>query len=184
MSRFLAVLDNALAKIEWVGIALAAAAFAAMMAVTVIDVIGRYALNAPLTWSFDLITSYLLVAGFFLAISATQANRQHINIDLIPRSLPPRLRAALLAPAFAMAVVFVFVIAWTGADGFQKAWRNNLVMDGVIPWPRWPTYLLVAVGAGLLTLRLVVDCLALIVTAAGGETDRDPFAHEDAVGSE
>lgn len=184
MSRFVAAFDGVLSKIEWIGVALAAAAFTAMMTVTVVDVICRYALNSPLTWSFDLITAYLLVAGFFLAISAAQASRQHINIDLIARSLPPRLRAALLAPAFALAVVLVFIIAWAGTVEFLDAWRNNLVMDGVIPWPRWPTYLLVAVGAGLLALRLVVDCLALIVVAAGGETDRDPFAHDHVEGSE
>jgi len=178
MNRIIALLDRALASIERLGVAVAAVAFAAMMIVTVVDVVGRYALNSPLTWSFDLITAYLLVAGFFLAISATQANRQHINIDLIARSLPPRLRAALLAPAFATAVVFVLVIAWAGTAGFLDAWNKNLVMDGVIPWPRWPTYLLVALGAGLLALRLTIDCLALVVTAAGGATNRDPFAHE------
>ena len=184
MGPIVAFLDRALTTIERLGIAIAAVAFAAMMIVTVIDVVGRYGLNSPLTWSFDLITAYLLVAGFFLAISATQANRQHISIDLIARSLPPRLRATLLAPAFVMAVVFVLVIAWSGTVGFLDAWNKNLVMDGVIPWPRWPTYLLVAVGAGLLGLRLIIDCLALVVTAAGGATDRDPFTDEHPSGAE
>lgn len=184
MNHLLAVMDGALAKLEWVGIALAAIAFAAMMSVTVIDVFGRYALNAPLTWSFDLMTGYLLVAGFFLAISAAQASRQHISIDLFARMMPRRLRAALLMPAFALAVVFIVIVAWSAGIALVEAWRGNLVMDGIIPWPSWPTHLLVAFGAGLLALRLGTDCLTLAFIATGGDADRDPFAHEHVAGSE
>ena len=164
------VLDRALGRVERVGIAVAALAFAAVMAVTVVDIVSRYALHAPLTWSFDLITNYLLVAGFFLAVSAAQANRQHVNIDLFARMMPPRLRAAVLIPGYSAAIVFVAIIAWAAATAFIGAWNSNLVMDGVIAWPRWPTYLLVTLGAGLLAFRLCVDCIAHFVAASGNSS--------------
>lgn len=159
--------ERALRALEAAGMALAAVAFAAMMFVTVVDVVGRYGFNRPLTWSFDLMTQYLMVGGFFLVISAAQASRQHVSIDLIARRLPPRVRAAALAPAFALACLMMAVIAWTGWFGFQRAWSRGLVMDGIIAWPRWPTYLMVAAGSALLAARLAVEALAQVMRVFG-----------------
>jgi TRAP-type C4-dicarboxylate transport system permease small subunit len=147
--------------------AVAAIAFALMMFVTVADVVGRYGFNRPLTWSFDLMTQYLMVAGFFLVISAAQASRQHVQIDLIARRLPPRVRAAALVPAYALACLMIAVIALTGWYGFERAWTRGLVMDGIIAWPRWPTYLMVAAGAALLSARLAIETLAHVIRAFG-----------------
>lgn len=170
----LAPVDRALRWAEWAGIAGASLAFAAVMAVTVADVVSRYGFHAPLTWSFDLITNYLLVAGFFLAVSAAQAHRQHINIDIFARMLPARLRCGVLVPGYAAAIVFVTIIAWSSASDFIGAWTGNLVMDGVIAWPRWPTYLLVALGTALLAIRLSIECVALVAGAwSGGSASGD-----------
>lgn len=168
--RLLVLVDRALKWADQAGIVGAALAFAGVMAITVVDVVSRYGLGAPLTWSFDLITNYLLVAGFFLAVSAAQANRQHVNIDLFARMMPPRLRSAVLIPGYGAAIVFVAVIAWSSATDLIGAWKGNLVMDGVIAWPRWPTYLLVTLGTGLLAFRLSVECIALFVGALGASS--------------
>lgn len=159
--------DRFLRACEAAGIAIAAVAFALMMFVTVIDVVGRYGFNRPLTWSFDLTTQYLMVAGFFLAISAAQASRQHVSIDVIARKMPPRVQAALLVPACVLACILMVVIAWAGWQGFMRAWSRGLVMDGVIAWPRWPTYLLVAFGSALMAFRLATEVLANLLRSLG-----------------
>ncbi len=167
--HLLAKLERPLALLERVGLFVAGLAFAAMMLVTVADVVLRYALNAPLSWTFELISSYLMVGAFFLAVSATQARRQHVYVDILARHLPERLRCAL-AVASGCAVILLFaLIWWTGAEGFLSAWQKNLVMDGEIPWPRWPTYLLIPVGLGLMLPRLVLELAGDAIAAVTGD---------------
>lgn len=40
-------------------------------------------------------------------------------------------------------------------------------MDGVIAWPRWPTYLLVAFGSALMAFRLATEVLANLLRSLG-----------------
>jgi TRAP-type C4-dicarboxylate transport system permease small subunit len=162
-------LERPLFLLERAGLFVASLTFAAMMLVTVADVAMRYALNAPFSWAFELISSYLMVAAFFLALSATQARRQHVNVDILARNLPERLRCALAVPAGCAVIVLFTLIWWTGAEGFWEAWQKNLVMDGQIPWPRWPTYLLIPVGLGLMLPRLVLELAGDAVAALTGD---------------
>lgn len=152
----LAALEVPLARLERLGLFVAGIAFAAMMLVTVLDVVMRYVLNAPLSWSFELISSYLMVAAFFLAVSATQGRRQHVSVDVLARHLPQRLRCWLAVVSGCAVILLFALIWWAGAQGFWEAWQKNLVMDGQIPWPRWPTYLMIPVGLGLMVPRLVL----------------------------
>ncbi len=167
--NLLATLERPIALLERAGLIVAGAAFAAMMSVTVIDVVMRYLFNSPLSWSFELISSYLMVGAFFLAVSATQARRQHVHVDLLARKLPERLRCALAVPAGCAVVLLFALIGWAGATGFWEAWQRNLVMDGQIPWPRWPTYLLIPVGLGLMVPRLVLEVAGDALAAFSGD---------------
>lgn len=155
-------IERLLAAIERVALFAAALTFFAMMAVTVVDVVMRYAFNAPLTWSFELIGTYLMAAAFFLAVSATQARKQHVNVDVFARLLPPRLQAGALALAGVLVIVMFALIWWAGAASFWEAWRDGLASDGAIAWPLWPVYLLVPLGLtpllGRLALELVAEC--------------------------
>ena len=163
-------LARALGRLERAGLFVAGAAFIAMMLVTVADVVMRYLFNSPLTWSFDLITNYLMAAGFFLAVSATQARRQHVNVDVLARLMPDRLRAAIMAAAGVAVVILFALIWWTGAVQFWEAWSKGLVLDGTIPWPRWPTYLLIPLGLTLMVPRLLLDLAGDFAAAWFGGT--------------
>lgn len=165
----LAALERPLALLERAGLIVAGFAFAAMMLVTVVDVVMRYLFNAPLSWSFELISSYLMVAAFFLAVSATQARRQHVQVDILARNLPERLRCALAVPAGCAVLVLFALIWWAGAAGFLEAWQKNLVMDGQIPWPRWPTYLLIPIGLGLMLPRMALEVAGDTLAAITGD---------------
>ena len=60
------------------------------MAVTVIDVVGRYLFNAPLPGSFE-ITKVMMAALIFAALPAVSRFEQHITIDLLDGITPQRL---------------------------------------------------------------------------------------------
>jgi TRAP-type C4-dicarboxylate transport system permease small subunit len=88
----------------------AAVFLAAMMLLTVVDVVLRKAGNSPIHGTFELV-ELLLVCTFFFALPATFLREDNIVVDLIdgwrPRWVPllKRLSAAL-------AVVMLATIAW------------------------------------------------------------------------
>ncbi len=76
--------------IFWILGGFAGVILAALMAVTVIDVIGRYVFNAPLPGSFE-ITQVMMAALIFAALPAVSRFEQHITIDLLDGVTPTRL---------------------------------------------------------------------------------------------
>ena len=164
------VLARYAAQVQWierVSMAVAGVCFAAIAAITGIDVAMRYVLNAPLVWSYELISDYLMVAIFFLAVGTTQRHGQHIGVDILTRRLPERLRAALAATCLLLMIGYIVLMAVAGWDDFADAWTSGDVLAGVIPWPRWPALMLVPLGCVLLTLRLVADLLGNIAASFG-----------------
>jgi TRAP-type C4-dicarboxylate transport system permease small subunit len=65
----------------------AAIALFALMAVTVIDVVGRYFFSRPLTGAFEL-TELLLSTVISLGLPLVTFDRAHISVDLIDSLLP------------------------------------------------------------------------------------------------
>src|SRR5690606_15266114 len=77
---------------------LAGLAMFAMVFCVTLDVVMRYSVNAPLTWSYDLVSMYLLPAIVFLPIAMVQRHSHHVNVDIVYLRLSPtrqRLAAAL-----------------------------------------------------------------------------------------
>lgn len=62
-----------------------------MMALTVIDVAGRYLFNAPLLGAFEL-TEFLVLILIFSFLGYTEANKRHICVELILDLLPKRVQ--------------------------------------------------------------------------------------------
>lgn len=69
---------------------LAAALLVLMMMVTVVDVVGRYFLNAPLPGGFE-ITQFLMAAIVYAGLPKVSDRNAHITIDLLDPVTPERL---------------------------------------------------------------------------------------------
>ncbi|UYN99039.1 MAG: TRAP transporter small permease [Devosia sp.] len=92
------------------GLAAAVALFC-LVAVTCVDVVGRYFLHRPLAGAFEL-TQLLVCALVFLALPLTTARREHIEVDLIESMLPGGLRTLLLAATQVVSALVLAVLAW------------------------------------------------------------------------
>lgn len=163
--------DRALKSAEWLWMLAASIGMFAVMIIIFVDVAARYLFKAPLPWSFDLISLYLMPAIFFLALADTLTRNHHVNVDILLPRFPPRLNHAF-GLATSVLALFVFVgIAYAAWIRTREAIAASEVTSGLIQWPTWMSSALVMAGVALLVLRLTLRITALGVAAVTGRED-------------
>lgn len=160
--------SRALATLEVALMAVSAVAIAAIMVIVTLDASLRYILSAPLTWSYELIGLYLMVAVFFLALPDTLNHHGHIAVDIFQRSIPLRLRHLLLGIGYTLSTWVMVLIAWGAAQRLKTAFVQDERIAALVAWPTWVAYLLVAVGSAAMLLRCLVRVHGHLLSAAIG----------------
>jgi TRAP-type C4-dicarboxylate transport system permease small subunit len=140
----------------------------AVMLIVASDVAMRYAFNRPFSWSYDLVSLYLMLAIFYFALSRTFALNAHVGVDILHYYVSTRVRRAfeliiclISAPVFALVTLACMKRAAT-------SFADADVLSGAIAWPTWASIALAPLGAGLLALRLLVDAACHAVALSGG----------------
>lgn len=110
----------------------AAACVAAMMLLTVADVVLRSFFNRPLHGTFELV-ELLLAGAFFLAVPASFLRDDHIVVDVVDSYIPravPWLRRGAAAAGLAVLVV----MTWQGTRAAYDTWSfGDVTMDLSLP---------------------------------------------------
>ena len=150
LKRFASALQTGL------GVTSAAVLFL-MMAITAVDVTGRYVFNKPLPGGFEM-TELLLAALIYCGLPLVSWRREHIVIDTFDRYFPPRLKRALDVIA---EVICAATLAGVGYLIFRRAARVAEYGDttNVLKLPLAPiVYLMGAmiVVAALIHLSLIL----------------------------
>ncbi len=156
-------ISRAFDLLEKFGMLLAGACLAAIMLIVTCDASFRYLFNAPLSWSFDVISLYLLTATIFFALSSTFKTGGHITIDFLTQFMSPNvLRICTAICDLAMLPVLAFMQYTTAVEMFS-AYVENRFNPGALPWPAWPSAALVVVGVGLLFVRVIIHAIQQLV---------------------
>ncbi len=136
---------------------IAALAVLVMMILVSADAIGRYAFGAPVAFQFDLTSNYLMVIVGILALSWGERNGALIRITGLTRVLPLPWHGRLYALNNLLAAAVFAGVTYFSAKGTLRALEDGDVLFGVIDWPVWLSEVWVPLGAGVLTLRLLVN---------------------------
>ena len=122
-----------------------------MMLVTVVDVAGRYFLNAPLPGAFE-VTQFLMAAIVYAGLPNVSQRESHITIDLLDGvtpsgAVPIRNFAvnALCTAAFAVLAWRLWVLAGEAAE-----WGD------VTQYLRWPLSPIIRFGAALSAITAAI----------------------------
>jgi len=153
------IADRAVAWITYGLAAMGVICVVTMMVLTTGDVIARYVFNRPSMWT-DEIVSYLLIAIVFLGLAENLRQGSHIRIDVVTNLLPPRARLILEVVAYAVGMVFAWVLiagTWTRFDNF---WTRHIISDSPLMTPLWLAMVPVVVGAVVLGLAMVWGFIA------------------------
>ncbi len=82
-----------------------------LMTITVADVVGRYALNAPLPAGYELVQVGMAIL-VFLVVPVVTARDEDIRVDIFQRLFPARIRPALRLASKAISLVVILAFAW------------------------------------------------------------------------
>jgi TRAP-type C4-dicarboxylate transport system permease small subunit len=162
--------ENWIKAIERGFVFLAGLGLLTVMIVIVIDVVLRYFFSAPLSWSYDLVSLYLITLVFFMALADTFRRGDHIKVDLFERLRGTRLLAITEIIGYCLALVFFGLILQQMVASGWEAFSANDVLDGAIPWPTWPPYAVGALGVGLLILRLLLNTFGRLSALLAGRS--------------
>lgn len=155
----------------------AATGLFAIMMIVVVDVVLRYVFSAPLSWSYDAVSMYLVSFSIFLALSESFRRGIHIKVDLIQRLRGTRLLAASELLGYAASIALFGLILYLLVSQGLEALLAGDVVDGAIPWPTWPPFAVAALGTGLLCLRMLLSLIRRAIAFVTG-VSCDPEAEE------
>lgn len=155
MSSIIKFLENA-------STAVAGVCLLATMLLISADAIARYAFHAPIPWTMDVISYYFMVIISYLAISDTFRHGDHIQLDLFLARMSPATKAATGLFCSLLATLVFAAIALGSSLSLIDAFRAGEFLTGYVNWPVWLSYLPIALGSALLSLRLVHHCSRLL----------------------
>jgi TRAP-type C4-dicarboxylate transport system permease small subunit len=119
----------------------------------------RFVLNESTIWQTEAVT-YLMISATLIGLPYVQLLRGHVNVDLVPMLLPPRLRKALALLVLGLSIAVIAVMAWHGYELFHAAWSRNWRSESVWGVSLWIPYLALPLGLGLFVLQMTADLIA------------------------
>ena len=107
--------------VRWI----AAFTLVVVVAVTLLQIVLRYAFNSPLIWSEEVV-KLLIVWVTFIGAAAVCFDGRHLNVDVFFKLLPERARTVVRWINATISVVFLAVLGWTSMTLVQLEMMQDL----------------------------------------------------------
>jgi TRAP-type C4-dicarboxylate transport system permease small subunit len=128
-------------------------------------VVERYILNRTTIWQIDVVT-YAIVGATFIGSAYVLMTRGHVNVDVLPMHVGPRLRYWLALFTTLLAFAFVIVLFILTTLYWHESWVKDWHSDTVWRAPLWVPYFAMPVGLGLLVLQYIAELFCLVTGRA------------------
>lgn len=152
-------LDRLLVPIENVAAAASGVVTMLAMALTTVDALSRYFLNAPLVFQFYLTANYLLIGLIMLALPWGFRTGGYIRVGIVTEHIPAAIRLPLFRIGLLMSAAYLALLAYKAGQYTLNAFQKNLVYIEDLNWPVAWSWVWVPIGCGLLTLRVLLVAL-------------------------
>ena len=128
-----------------------------MMLLITADTVGRYFFNRPIHGVLEISELYLMGAVIFFGLSYTLREEGHIRVDLFSRKFGPLLKSILEVIFNILSLLLFIAITYRSAGITYRAFVNNEVVFGIIDWPVYLSWVIVPIGTGMISLRLLSE---------------------------
>ena len=136
--------------LDWVVDALAAACLLVMSSVLALEVIFRYALNRPLSWTLE-VSLFCFIWLVWLGAIASMREERQIRIDFAETYSPKRIKRILLPVNTILSMLFLVFVIYYGVRVTES--QMSAVYD-ILPFSRGILYAAAPVGGSLMFLTL------------------------------
>lgn len=147
---------------------LAAIGLGAIMMIVASDVALRYGVGRPWPWAYDIVSIYLTVAVFYLALARTLREHGHINVDLLREHMSLRTRHAFDFLTCILAIVVFAILTVLTIKLTRSQYDDADVISSYVDWPTWLSTVFVPIGTVLTILRLLVMSVAHLSAIRSG----------------
>jgi TRAP-type C4-dicarboxylate transport system permease small subunit len=162
IGRFLSHLNTTLTTLGGLAIAL-------MMLHVSLDVLLRYVFNAPLPGTITIVAYYYMIIAAFLPLAFAEQKNAHISVEVFTDLLPDRGQYHLAAWILPLSAAIFGGMAWrTWGEAVSKHNITASVVQGNTSIPVWPTYYVLPIGFGLLSLVLAYKFLVYLFQSSSG----------------
>lgn len=130
-----------------------------MMALTLVDVLGRYLFSSPVTGAFE-VTELMLAAVIFLGLPLITAEGGHIAVDILDSALSDRVLAVQYWLVGLINVLAFGVFAWVLWEHAFKVLRyedTTAVLQIPYAWLAFLMAVTASVSALILFIKLLFD---------------------------
>jgi TRAP-type C4-dicarboxylate transport system permease small subunit len=127
-----------------------------MMFHVMIDVIGKYAFNAPFPGTAEIVANYYMIGCVFLPLAWVEAAGGSIIVEVIYEKVPERAQKVMLILADAVSALYYAVLAWFSWTVAARAFRVNESVDGIWRITTWPAKFILPFGFALVVVILIL----------------------------
>ncbi|MCA0043378.1 TRAP transporter small permease [Celeribacter litoreus] len=126
-----------------------------MMVHVTADVVSKFLFSKPLPGTITFVSSYYMVTVTFLCLCVVEARNAHIDVELIAQHLPKRIQKILTAFALVIGLGVFGTLTWKSSSvAYDKFEVGAFETEQRVKVITWPSYFLVPIGAGLMTLMI------------------------------
>ncbi|MFC1990893.1 TRAP transporter small permease [Chloroflexota bacterium] len=139
------------------GFSLMAGALVVILVVwTIADILWRFIFGGSVGGAIEA-SELMMIILSFVALSAVQAKRKHIQMTLVVDKLPLKAQIWLELMALVMIFVTFLVIAVGAPPKLIQAWQEKWIMGyGVYTFvQQWPGFLFIVIASALLCVRVL-----------------------------
>jgi TRAP-type transport system small permease protein len=127
------------------------------------DVTLRYFFNSPIQGTIELTGEYLMVILVYLAISDTQKFDEHIKVTFLEGKFSEGVKKVTkFITNLLAAALFLFVSILNFRMGLDYL-EQNIKSVGVLSYPLAPALFIISVGLIMITIRLLLECTAILM---------------------
>lgn len=156
-----------IARLGDLGLGLAGVSILVMMVIGAADIVGTKCCDRPLPAMLEA-TESLMVFAVFFALAKTQADRQHIRVELVTMRLGSTAREFFDVLALIFALGVFGLIAWRGWVLAVQSWDVREYAEGIVQFPVYPSKFALALGATLATVQTIWDTFSRIRRSVQG----------------
>lgn len=147
-------MNRIISWLEYLFVGISVLCMISIMTLVTTDALGRYLFKAPLQWSYELVTFYLMVIAIYFAAASTLQNGDHIGVDLLYHVMGKRIRAWVEIVTTIVAGLVFAAVTYAVWVAMIKHHALRDFIPGYISWPTWLSYLPIVLGVGLMVLRM------------------------------